>query len=97
MRIKTVADKRLAAFIQSDGAKVPKGLNPQEAKKIWRQISAISAARTPRQIEGLPGWNIHELTPGHPGKWAMNVTANYRLTFHFIDGEAVDLAFEDYH
>ncbi len=97
MIIKSVADKRLSALIKASGNATPKGMTQQDAKKIWRQISAIRAATTPRQIEGLPGWNIHELTPGHPGKWALNVTANYRLTFHFIGGEAVDLDFEDYH
>lgn len=97
MKIHSVSDKRLAALIKANGTTTPKGLTPQEARKLWRQISAINAARSPHQIEGLPGWNIHELTPGHPGKWALNVTANYRLTFQFIGGEAHDLDFEDYH
>ena len=97
MKLGSVMDKRLSALIKSNGAAGIKGLTPQEAKKLKRQISAIAAAVTPKQIEGMPGWNVHELTPGYPGKWSMTVTPNYRLTFYFLDGEARDLNFEDYH
>jgi toxin HigB-1 len=97
MKLATVADKRLSSLIKSNGKASIKGLTPQEAKKLWRQLSAIQAAATPQQITGMPGWNVHELTPGYPGKWAMNVTANFRLTFYFRNGEACDLDFEDYH
>lgn len=97
MKLSTIRDKRLAALIKANGTGGIKGLAAQDAKKIWRQLSAIQAATTPQQIVGMPGWNVHELTPGYPGKWALTVTPNFRLTFQFINGEAHDLDFEDYH
>lgn len=96
MKIESIKDKRLAALVKS-GGKGAKGIDPKAAAKIWRQLSAIQSAATPRQIEGMPGWNVHELTPGNPGVWALWVTGNYRLTFRFHDGAAHDLNFEDYH
>lgn len=97
MKLSSVKDKRLSSLIKSNGKTGVKGLSPSDAKKLWRQLSAIAAATTPKQIEGMPGWNVHELTPGYPGKWSLTVTPNYRLTFYFVDGEARDLDFEDYH
>lgn len=96
MKIKNVKDRRLAALIKANGSGA-KGLSPQDAKKIWRQITAIDGADTPHQIQSVPGWKVHELTPKYPGKWSLWVTGNYRLTFQYIDGEAHDLDFEDYH
>ncbi|WAC61473.1 type II toxin-antitoxin system RelE/ParE family toxin [Brevundimonas sp. SL130] len=97
MKIGDPSDKRLVQLIRANDGDSVKGLKPQDAKKIRRQIAAIEAAATPKQIASMPGWKVHELTPGYPGKWAMTVTGNYRLTFQFVGGEAHDLAFEDYH
>ncbi|MCY4513791.1 MAG: type II toxin-antitoxin system RelE/ParE family toxin [Candidatus Tectomicrobia bacterium] len=45
----------------------------------------------------LPGFELHE--PGHQmkGHYAVPVSGNWRVTFRFEDGEAVDVNYLDYH
>ena len=45
----------------------------------------------------LPGLQLHQLTGNRRGVWAVRVSGNWRLTFRFEDGEAVDVNLEDYH
>jgi len=45
----------------------------------------------------FPGWKLHSLKGQRKGEYAIMVTANYRLTFRFANGEAHDVNLEDYH
>ena len=40
-----------------------------------------------------PGLQLHPLTGNRRGTWAVRVSGNWRLTFRFEDGEAVDVNF----
>ena len=40
---------------------------------------------------------LHPLTGNRRGTWSVQVSGNWRLTFRFEDGEAVDVNLEDYH
>lgn len=97
MDIGSIKHKSLKQLMDAKQTASIKGLDPQAAKKIRRQIGALQAAEHPNELRAIPGWNVHELTPGYPGKWALNVTANYRLTFNLVGNEIRDLDFEDYH
>lgn len=44
----------------------------------------------------LPGFRFHKLQ-GKPERSSVQVTANWRLTFGWVDGHAVNVNFEDYH
>ena len=41
----------------------------------------------------LPGFRLHELK----GHWAVSVSGNWRVTFRFENGSAVDVDYVDYH
>lgn len=45
----------------------------------------------------IPGYKFHALKGGRQGMYAINVSANWRLTFRFEDEDAVDVNLEDYH
>ncbi len=64
--------------------------------KLIRQMDVISQADEPEQLN-FPGFDLHELKGERAGYWAMKVNKNWRLTFRFKSGHAVDLDFEDYH
>ena len=64
--------------------------------RLLRQMDAISQADTPEELN-FPGYDLHELKGELAGSWAMRVNKNWRLTFRFVDGNAVDLNLEDYH
>ena len=45
----------------------------------------------------LPGFRLHELKGQLKGHYAVSVSGNWRVTFRFEDGSAVDVDYVDYH
>lgn len=73
-----------------------KGIPAPQAKKIRVRLDAIDVATEIKQLD-VPGWDLHELAGDRKGTWAIKVTGNWRITFRFIEGDAYDLNYEDYH
>ena len=44
-----------------------------------------------------PGWRVHQLTGARDGEWSVSVSANWRVTFHEINGRIERINLEDYH
>ena len=45
----------------------------------------------------LPGFHLHELRGRLRGHYAVSVSGNWRMTFRFENGSAVDVDYVDYH
>jgi proteic killer suppression protein len=45
----------------------------------------------------LPGYGFHPLKGDRKGTYAVSVSGNLRITFRFVEGDAVDVNLEDYH
>ena len=45
----------------------------------------------------LPGFRLHSLTGDRRGYWAVSVSGNWRVTFCFIEGDAAEVDYVDYH
>lgn len=45
----------------------------------------------------VPGFRLHKLAGYSPERWSVWVNANWRITFSFVDGDAFDVDYEDYH
>lgn len=67
-----------------------------QVPKIRRILHQLSVAKTPDDMR-IPGWKLHELSGKRKGTWAVWVTGNYRVTFQFKDGNAINVNYEDYH
>jgi proteic killer suppression protein len=83
--------KRL--FEQGD----PKGVPAQFAGKIGDMLAAIDAAEVVEDVGLFPGWRLHALKGDLTGFWSLAVSGNWRLIFHFENGDAHELDFVDYH
>lgn len=59
-------------------------------------LKQLNAARRPEEMD-MPGWRFHALKGDMAGRFALNVSGNWRLTFGWDDGDAIDLDLEDYH
>ena len=44
-----------------------------------------------------PALNLHELKGERKGIWTVTVKSNWRITFKFEKGDALDVNLEDYH
>ena len=45
----------------------------------------------------IPGFRLHPLKGRMQGHYAVSVSSNWRVTFRFEDGHAVDVDYLDYH
>jgi proteic killer suppression protein len=50
----------------------------------------------PRDLD-LPGLRLHPLKGELRGFWSVRVSANWRIVFRFVGGDATDVDFLDYH
>ncbi len=59
----------------------------------------LAALDTAQQIEDLDisGYRLHQLKGSLKGLWSITVTANWRITFEFTDGNIYIVNYEDYH
>lgn len=59
-------------------------------------LDRLDAAASPDDLN-LPGLSFHKLSRSSKGRYAVSVTANWRITFGWRDQDAVEMGFEDYH
>ena len=70
-------------------------IGSQRHEKLTDLLDILEAAADLKDLKGVSGF--HGLTGNRKGIYAMTVTRNWRLTFRFEDGEALDVNYEDYH
>lgn len=91
--IKSFTHKGLENFFY-DGIK--KGILARHAKKLAGILDRLDATATVQDMN-YPGSNLHPLQPKKSGRWAVNVSGNWRVTFEFKNGDAHNVNYEDYH
>lgn len=72
-----------------------KGISAAHEARIRRVLDRLDSAAAPEDLN-LPGYRFH-LLRGAPKRYAVAVSGNWRITFGFVDGDAVDVNLEDYH
>lgn len=85
--------KGLKEFFET-GSK--RGVRPELASRLGRRLDALEAAQELRDIDAH-GFSLHGLKGDRQGEWAISVSGNWRITFRFEKGEALDINLEDYH
>jgi proteic killer suppression protein len=70
-------------------------IQQNQQRKLLLLMDLIAGAGSLEDFVGVS--RFHALRGDRRGTYAFNVTANWRLTFRFEDGEAADLNYEDYH
>lgn len=73
-----------------------KGIDARQADRIERILDRLDAAVRPEDMN-LPGYKFHGLKGGRKGTFAVSVSGNWRITFRFEAGDALDVNLEDYH
>jgi toxin HigB-1 len=92
--IKTFADKRTEAlFIHARVARVA----PDLARRVRRKLEALHAATRLDDLKVPPGNRLEALRGSRRGQHSIRVNDQWRLCFRFVDGDAYDVEFCDYH
>jgi len=71
-------------------------LPPDRTERINMILDRLDAAAAPDDLN-LPGLGFHKLSGAAKGRYAVSVSANWRITFAWQDSDAVEVDFEDYH
>ncbi len=69
---------------------------PAHVEKLRDILAALDLSQGPESMN-LPGFRLHELKGTLRGHYAVSVSGNWRVTFRFEDGAAVDVDYLDYH
>ena len=79
-------------FEEDDPRKLPPGL-------IDRIKAILARLHQAEAIEDMNvhSYRLHPLKGNRKGEWGVTVRANWRITFRFEEGYALDVNFEDYH
>ncbi len=72
------------------------GVQADYAPRITLILDAIDAAEQLNELD-LPGFRLHRLKGDKRNLWSVRVSANWRITFEFENGDAHILDLEDYH
>lgn len=70
------------------------GVAPDHLPRLRRVLTALEQANVPTDLD-RPGLRLHRLRPSE--RWSVRISANWRVTFRFVEGEAVEVDLLDYH
>jgi proteic killer suppression protein len=91
--IRSFRDRGLREFYET---KNPRRLSVQNPARIRRILLALNAATRPEDMN-IPGFRFHALRGKEAGRYAVDASGNWRVTFGWKDLDAVDVDLEDYH
>lgn len=92
--IKSFADKNTKAI---DNRKMKKGMHPDLAKKALKGLRNIESAVLLDDLRIPPGNRLEQLKGDRKGQHSIRVNDQWRICFRWIDGNAYDVEFCDYH
>lgn len=77
---------------QGDTAK----LSVPNVRRVETIIARLEGALTPEDLN-LPGYRFHGLKGKDKGRFAVDASGNWRITFAWDGRNAIDVDLEDYH
>ena len=92
--IKSFADRRTQElYATGKGKRIPADL----AKRAARKLEYVDLATRIDDLRVPPGNRLHALTGDRKGQHSISVNDQWRICFRFVDGDAYDVEFCDYH
>ena len=91
--IETFRSKPLRLFFEKDD---PSKIKPDHVEKIRRILSRLHRSKEIRDMNA-PGLFLHSLKGDLKGHWGVTIKNNWRITFRFVEGNAYDVDYLDYH
>lgn len=93
MAIRSFRHKGLELFFRTGSvAKI----QHRHARRLRLILGRLNVATEPRDM-ALPGLRLHPLKGRLEGRWAVQVSGNWRVTFTFVEQDADEVDYEDYH
>ena len=84
-------------IFQTRNTKAARSIPRQLWPVIRRKLDYLQAATRLEQLRYPPGNRMEALKGANRGRYSVRVNDQYRLTFRFVEGHALDVRCEDYH
>ena len=91
--IRSIRHKGLKRLYEGDD---PRGVITEHLMKLRDILARLDAATSAEDLD-LPTLKLHPLKGNLRGFWAVTVRANWRVIFRFVNAEAADVDYIDYH
>ena len=91
--IESIQHKGLRLLFEDNNASK---LNAQLLERIREILSLLDTAETIEQMN-VPGYRLHKLNGELKEYYSVKVSANFRIIFRFVEGNAYDVDYLDYH
>lgn len=91
--IRSIRHKGLKRLYERDDTR---GVMAEHAEKLRDILARLDAAGSVEDLD-FPGFRLHPLKGELEGFWAVTVRANWRVVFRFVQGDALDVDYTDYH
>ena len=91
--IRSIRHKGLRRLYEDDD---PRGVMVEHAGKLRDILARLDAAQTVADMD-MPSFRLHPLKGQLKGFHAVTVRANWRVIFRFVDRDAQDVDYIDYH
>jgi proteic killer suppression protein len=93
MTIKSFRHKGLEDFFYDN---TTKGINAKHTDKLATRLDRLDAATSPQDMN-LSNYRLHPLKGKILGRWAIDVSGAWRITFEFEGIHAIVVDYEQYH
>ena len=90
--IRSIRHKGLRRLYEDD----PRAVPAEHVKKLRNILARLDSASSVADVD-IAGFNLHPLQGDLKGLWAVTVRANWRVVFRFIEPDAFDVDYLDYH
>ena len=91
--IRSYRDKGLRRFVETGD---PSKLSVRNTTRIARLLTSLEASVSPEGMN-VPGYRFHALRGDQAGRYAVDASGNWRITFGWDGQDAIDVDLEDYH
>jgi proteic killer suppression protein len=92
--IKTFADRETQqVFVSGKAKRLPPGL----VRRAFRRLEYIDLAKTLNDLKVPPSNRLHALKGDREGQYSISINEQWRICFHFTEGDAYDVEITDYH
>ncbi len=91
--IRSIRNKGLKRLYEDDD---PRGVIGEHVEKLRDILARLDVAGAAADMD-LPGFRLHPLKGQLKGFWAVTVRSNWRVIFRFVERDALDVDYVDYH
>jgi proteic killer suppression protein len=94
--IRSFRDRKTEEVFQRERERVP-ALHPDVQRLAQRKLVILDAAESLQDLRLPPGNRLERLSGDRAGQHSIRVNDQWRICFHWRDGDAHDVEIVDYH